>query len=141
LFAGDPVARAVAAFALGAAPLVSSPSRSAVPLARDPSGGLSHGAARVGLLLEAMAGDRYPAVRHLAARSLARILAAAAPQAAALARAFDSTADAAARARALAALREALIGHTSDDLETDLAPPRLARLRAEARRVDIDIGE
>ena len=52
------------------------------------------------MLLAAIEGDRYPAVRHLAARALGQLLAAV------------PTADA-----------------------------RLARLRAEARQADIDIGE
>src|SRR5262249_34903090 len=58
LFAGDPLTRAVAADALG---------RAQVPLPADER------ARRAGALLEAMASDTYPAVRHLAARSLARL--------------------------------------------------------------------
>ena len=92
---------------------------------------------RVGALLEAMAGDRYPAVRHLAARAIERLTAERLPQAAAVARAYDATAPAVARARALADLRAALAA---------LAPStpsvsRLAALRAAARAADIDIGE
>jgi hypothetical protein len=58
LFSGGPVARAVAADALG---------RVQVPLAADAR------ARRQSALLEAMTSDAYPAVRHLAARSLGRL--------------------------------------------------------------------
>jgi predicted CXXCH cytochrome family protein len=52
--AGDPLARAVAVDALGRAPSFDAAER----------------ARRIGTLLEAMVNDRYPAVRHLAWRSL-----------------------------------------------------------------------
>ncbi|HEY4188142.1 MAG TPA: cytochrome c3 family protein [Polyangia bacterium] len=89
LFGGDPIARAVAADALGRAP--QSATLASHPVEGTPS--------RVGLLLEAMARDRYPAVRHLAARALGRVLAADHPQVAAAAARFDATGDAVARAR------------------------------------------
>ena len=91
---------------------------------------------RVGLLLEAMAHDRYPAVRHLAARALGRVLAVDHPQAAAAAARFDATGDVVARALALQAIGQALPGPTPP-----LAAARLALLRGEATRADIDIGE
>jgi hypothetical protein len=95
---------------------------------------------RTALLLEAIGGDRYPAVRHLAAGSLARLLDGRA--AAALARGIDATADEPTRDRALAALRAVLSG-THHPGVGELVPDqeRLQRLRAEARRADIDIGE
>lgn len=59
------------------------------------------------------------------------------PIAARQAGAFDATADAPVRDRALSALRAALPSATLHHVD----PTRLARLRAEARRADIDIGE
>jgi len=67
---------------------------------------------RAHILLAAIEGDRYPAVRHLAARALGQLLAAAAPAGADVVRtalAIDATGEESAR--------------------------------AEARRADIDIGE
>jgi hypothetical protein len=124
LYAGDPVARALAADALGLAPAMSGHAAAVV-------------SSRAGLLLESMAGDRYPAVRHLAARALARLLEPGLPAAAAQARAFDPTAPAPARARQLAELRAQLALPPAS-----LPPPsRVAALRRQARAVDIDIGE
>jgi hypothetical protein len=137
LFAGDPVARAVAADAVGRAPWP------AAPADREQTA-----KTRAGLLLEAMAGDRYPAVRHLAARALGRVLGEGSPEAAAWARRFDATAAAPERAAVLASLRRALppswgqpsrAPSSRDETGPDAA--RVARLRADARRVDIDIGE
>ena len=123
LFAGDPIARALAADALGRAPVFTG--------APDPA------RARAALLLEAMARDRYPAVRHLAARALARVMAPLSPTAAAAARAYDATGPSLERARAVAAVGAALTGPSSPALDS----VRLAALRAEAARADIDIGE
>ncbi len=121
LFAGDPIARALAADALGRAPLLAaSPAR-----------------LRAALLLEAVAHDRYPAVRHLAARALARVVAPLSPAAAAAARGYDPTGPAVGRARAVAAVAAALAGPQAPELDG----ARLAALRAEAARADIDIGE
>jgi len=56
--------------------------------------------------------------------------------------AIDATGDEAARARAVAAIRTALA--TAGRVRPLAAPasgPDLARLRAEARQADIDIGE
>jgi hypothetical protein len=143
LFAGDPVARAVAAVALGAG-TVAPASGTRAPCR---GGGASHPnetpvTARAALLLEAISGERYPAVRHLAARSLAHLLEAGDPRAAALARGIDATGDEPTRGRTLTALRAALscdprsgAGAAWPDRE------RLQRLRSEARRADIDIGE
>ena len=131
LFAGDPIERALAADALGRAPLPVAGASSENPAPAAALGG------RVGALLEAMAGDRYPAVRHLAARAIERLTAERLPQAAAVARAYDATAPGLARARALADLRAALAALAPS------TPPkaRLATLRAVARAADIDIGE
>ncbi len=129
VFAGDPIARAVAADALGRAP-------AAVP---GPGTDSPRAAslARADVLVEAMAGDRYPAVRHLAARALTRVLADRGAVAA-LAAGFDATADEAERARILRLIGQALRGPaTAGRLEG----ARLAALRAESVRADIDIGE
>jgi len=106
------------------------------------------------MLLAAIEGDRYPAVRQLAARALGQLLAAVPSADASLARAalaIDATGDEAARAHAVAAIRAALaaggcaagggasVGPVAAGGALD--PARLARLRAEARQADIDIGE
>jgi len=92
---------------------------------------------RAALLLEAVAHDRYPAIRHLAARALARVADRLSPAAAAAARAYDATGPTSARARTVAAVRAALGGPPPPELDG----ARLAALRAEAARADIDIGE
>jgi hypothetical protein len=114
VFTGDPVTRAIAADALG---------RAQVPLAPEER------ARRAGLLLEVMAGDTYPAVRHLAARALGRLGVDGAA-------AFDPSAPADERAAAVARLR-ARLGPGA------VAPPpaEVAALRARAPRQDVDIGE
>src|SRR5207302_978033 len=91
LLSGDPITRAVAADAIGRAPLPPGP------------GGNATAAARRGLLLGVMTGDDYPAVRHLAWRALRR-LGGAAPSLPD----YDATADADRRAQACAAIRRAL---------------------------------
>jgi len=126
-FGGDPIARAVSVDAIGRAPHAG-PGPATEQAA----------AARAATLLEVVAADRYPAVRHLAARALGRVLGQSPghEEAAAAAHAYDATAPAADRARAVADLRRRLSGGPGPD---ELA--RMARLRAVARRVDIDIGE
>jgi hypothetical protein len=150
LFAGDPIARAVAAEALGTAPFeaVTDAGRG-VGLALDvvPAAATvtvaDLRATREAALLDAMAADRYPAVRHLAARALARLLGADQAPARTLATAFDATAPAARRAGILAALRKQLPASSADRSEafvggsaTDLGRPRPARIVD-----DIEIGE
>jgi hypothetical protein len=108
---GDPVTRAVAADALGRAP---------------PLGGAPARAARMAALLDVMAGDRYPAVRHIAWRSLRRLSADAASD-------FDPSAERADRARVVARVR--------GELGIDATPaPRLAA-RVPPRDQDLEIGE
>ena len=114
LFAGDPLTRAVSADALG---------RAQVPL------GPADRAARVGALLDAMAGDAYPAVRHLAWRALGR-LGVAGP------RDYDPSAALAARSAVVARVRARL----GRDAVTP-APELVARLRARAPNEDVAIGE
>jgi hypothetical protein len=112
LSVGGPIARAVAADALG---------RAQVPLdaaARE---------RRADALLEAMTSDAYPAVRHLAARALGRL-------GVADARDFDPSADAAARASAVARIRLGMGARARPET-------RLAVDRAPARGEDIEIGE
>ena len=126
-FAGDPIGRAVAVDALGRAPWPASASSSAGVVR-----------ARAALLVEVLAGDPYPAVRHLAARALVRLLGAEPGHdaARACARRYDATAPAAARGAVVTALRRLL---PIADPEEDLT--RIAQLRAQAREADIDIGE
>ena len=119
LFGGPPVARAAAADALGRAPLTD-------PGAR---------ARRVGALLDVMAQDRYPAVRHLAWRSLRRLLAPDASPGAGLAADYDPSANLAERDDAVGRLRAIL-------RDSVLAPPpALTALRSGARDRDLEIGE
>ncbi len=126
IYAGDPVVRAVAADAVGRAPLPS-----------EAAAGDRALRARAGMLLDAMEGDRYPAVRHLAARALAVLIAAREPSVRRKAIAFEATGPAGDRARAMVELRQALFlpsASGSDAL-------RIAALRADAAHADIDIGE
>jgi hypothetical protein len=130
-FGGDPIVRALSVDALGQAPWP------AARLARE--GALR---ARAAALVEVVAADRYPAVRHLAARALAAVFAGwpGHDQAAATARTYDATAPAEERAGVVAALRHRLAEAGLNGAGPD-ERARMARLRAEARRVDIDIGE
>jgi hypothetical protein len=114
---GEPVARAVAADALGRAPL---------------SHGADDRARRLGILLEVMARDRYPAVRHLAWRSLRRL---AAPGAG-LAAAYDPSGTPPDRARVVARLR-AMLGPAG----AEPAPAALAMRRHTTPDRDLEIGE
>ncbi len=113
------MARAVAADALGRAPAPDADDR----------------ARRVGALLDVMARDRYPAVRHLAWRSLRRLLAPDASPGARLAADYDPSANPAERDDAVRRLRTLLRDST-------VAPPAaLTALRAGARDRDLEIGE
>ena len=119
LFGGPPVARAAAADALGRAPAADAPAR----------------ARRIGALLDVMALERYPAVRHLAWRSLRRLMAPDASPGAGFAADYDPSAAPAERGAAVGRLR-ATLG------ESATAPaPALAALRAGARDRDLEIGE
>ena len=90
-------------------------------------------AVRTGLLLDAMANDDYPAVRHLAARALGRLV----PSVPALA-AYDPNDDrAAARRAAVERVRASL--PPPSVVAPD--PARVRRLRDAATAVAIDIGE
>ena len=92
LFSGPPVARAAAADALGRAPTTDGEAR----------------ARRVGALLDVMAQDRYPAVRHLAWRSLRRLVAPDASPGTGLAADYEPSANPAERNDAVRRLRTAL---------------------------------
>jgi Cytochrome c554 and c-prime len=121
IFAGEPVARAVAAEALGRAP---------------PLDGAEGRARRLGILLDVMVRDRYPAVRHLAWRGLRRL---AAPDPAPVGRplaAYDPSATPSERAAAVNRLRSALGPAFVDPSPAELA----ARTNASADR-DLEIGE
>lgn len=114
---GEPVARAVAADALGRAPL-------------PPTG--EDRARRLGMLLEVMSRDRYPAVRHLAWRSLRKL---AAPGTG-LAAAYDPSGTPDDRARVVARLRAAL-----GSAAVAPSPAVLALRRHLPRDRDLEIGE
>jgi hypothetical protein len=107
---GETVARAVAADALGRAPVFSDGER----------------ALRAGALLDVMAGDRYPAIRHIAARGLGRLVGPAGD--------YDPSADAAERARVVARIGAGLGARAR-------APEGASTLRARARDRDLEIGE
>jgi hypothetical protein len=114
LFTGDPIARSVAADALGRAQVA-----------------LDRGARerREDALLEVMASDAYPAVRHLAARALGRLGGDGA-------RGYDPSAEPPARAAAVARLREGL-GATGRVPRVAAAAPA----KRETKGEDIEIGE
>ena len=119
LFGGPPVARAAAADALG----------------RAPGGDGEARPRRVGALLDVMAQDRYPAVRHLAWRSLRRLVAPDAPPGTGLGAAYDPSGNPAERNGAVGRLRRLL-------REPVAAPAaELTALRAGARDRDLEIGE
>ena len=119
LFGGAPVARAAAADALGRAPVTSDDAR----------------ARRAGALLDAMAEDRYPAVRHLAWRGLRRLVAPDATPGAGFALDYDPSGEPAQRTMVVGRLRAAL-GHSA------VPPPAgLTTLRGSARDRDLEIGE
>ena len=126
LFSGDPIARAVAARALGDAPLVTK---------AGPPGNASE---RQGALLSAMAEDRYPAVRRLAARALSRLLSNSDAESAARARNFDATAPVRTRQADLQYLGNAL---PEAQRWRATHEARRMRLRNTGQTRDIDIGE
>jgi predicted CXXCH cytochrome family protein len=113
LFGGPPVARAVAADAFGRAPSADAAGR----------------ARRIGALLDVMAADRYPAVRHLAWRSLRRLVAPG------FAADYDPCAEPAARDRVVARLCASLG-------TAEVRPPAAAAaLRGQVPDDDLEIGE
>ena len=119
LFAGDPVARAVAADALGRAPFIAAAAPPEAARAR-----------RAGLLLEVMARDRYPAIRHLAWRALRRLSPGAAED-------FDP-------AETAAPARQAAVARVAGQLGASASPPDqdvVAGLRTRARDADLEMGE
>ena len=118
LLSGDPIERAVAADALG---------RTGAPAAAPAL------AVRSGLLLDAMANDDYPAVRHLAARALGRLV----PNLPAL-RAYDPNEDRAEDRRAAVERVRTSLPPASVAAPD---PVRVRRLRDAAVAVAIDIGE
>jgi hypothetical protein len=122
LLSGDPIERAIAADALGRAPV---PVTTTFAAAR---------AVRAGLLIEAMTGDDYPAVRHLAARALGRLLPGLQP---ALGADYDPTGTASARRQAAAQLRRAVPAGAI--VAPD--PAFVRQRRGAAREVAIEIGE
>ena len=116
LFGGPPVARAAAADALGRAPVADAAAR----------------ARRCGALLDVMAQDPYPAVRHLAWRSLRRLTAAPGEG---LAAAYDPSGSRAQRDASVGRMR-ALLGDSA------IVPAAaLTAMRAGARDRDLEIGE
>jgi len=91
---------------------------------------------RAGLLLEAMAGDPYPALRSIAWRSLQTLARSAQPEGGLAGAAFEPAELAVVeRERRVAALRAALPGAVPPD------PTRLAALRERASQHAIFIGE
>lgn len=116
LLQGDPIERAIAAAALG----------------RDGGRAVEDTPQRIGLLLDSMRLDAYPAVRAIAWRSLRALLAARAPAVTA----FTATDAAEARARSLEALQASWPAGTSH--EPDAAT---RALRTHQASVDIAIGE
>jgi hypothetical protein len=115
ILGGEALSRAVAADAIGRAPPAADP---------DVQG------RRLGLLLEAMESDRYPAVREIAWRALRR-----ATTAELTGRAYDPTAPLATRGRAVDALRKVLRGTILP------AGPAVAALRGDVADRDLEIGE
>jgi len=125
LAGGDPIERAVAAHAIGRT---------------DASTARANGAERdqrLARLLDAVANERFPAVRRIAARSAAQLAPSAAARAAL--RAYEATAPADERARALAGAR-ALLPVTARALSAKDAA-HSATLRDSAPGRDIVIGE
>jgi predicted CXXCH cytochrome family protein len=125
IFEGEPLARAVAADAFGRAPFLA-----------GGEGAPTDRAFRLGILLDVMAQDRYPAVRHLAWRSLRRLVAPGAPPGGGLAARYDPSDPPVDRARAVTRLREALGTASRDPTPAELA----ARFDA-TRDQSLEIGE
>ena len=119
LFGGDPIERAVAAHALGK------------PTAQLPS---AEQPRALGMLLDVLDVDAYPAVRRIAERSLRARLAAERAELLPLLAAYSAELEPARRSEVLGPLRRAL---PSDYPAADAR----ARLRAQAAEVAIEIGE
>jgi len=120
MFTDDPVGRAVAADALGRAPVFSPDER----------------ARRVGALLADMEGDAYPAVRHIAWRSVRRLIAPGAAPGTGLAGDFDPSGELGDRQASVARLRRAL-GSRAAAIE----PRAVAALNRAAPDQAVEIGE
>lgn len=133
LFAGDAVTRAVAAGALGSAPLPTGGEEAAAPVR----------ARRLAALIDVMDTETYPAIRRIAARSVVELLAPTCPGAAEVARAFDATGPAAERAARIRELR----AHPEWQAQriARLDPVRVAVLRSRSRTESgndgLEIGE
>ena len=120
LFTSDPVGRAVAADALG----------------RAPSFGGDERARRLGALLGSMTNDDFPAVRHIAWRSLRRLTAPRAGPGEGLGADFDPSGDYPARSAAVERVHRALGSGVRDvDIRT------LYTLDAIASHQQLEIGE
>jgi hypothetical protein len=122
--AGDPIARAVAVDALG---------RSAAPATPD------RRARRLGVLLEVMTTDRYPAIRYLAwraARHAGDPLPGGRGEGQGEGPDFDASATQRDREAFVTRLRTLLGGRARAP-----EPDHVARLRAFARDADVEIGE
>jgi predicted CXXCH cytochrome family protein len=121
LLAGDPIERAVAAHALGRTG------------ARYADG---YAPQLIGLLIDVLVADPYPAVRAIASRSLRGVLSQTHPAAAEQLAAYSAT--------GTADERQAAMQHLSRALGTATVIPdasRSARLRALSQRTAIEIGE
>lgn len=119
LFGGPPVARAVAADALGRAPLLEEGARARL----------------VGALLEVMVADGYPAVRYLAWRGVRRLMAPGAPVGSGFSADFDPSGSADDRRRTVERLRASLG-------TAEVPPPGwLTARRGRSPDRDLEIGE
>jgi predicted CXXCH cytochrome family protein len=127
LLAGEPLARAVAADAVGRSGAAGS--------GREREREARH----VGVLLEVMANDRYPAVRHQAWRAALRLLSGSAVEPV-LAEGYDPSAAAPMRAAAVARLQAAL-GPRALALDPGVAARLRALAPAPGRDGDVQIGE
>jgi hypothetical protein len=114
ILGGEALSRAVAADAIGRAPAAADPANQG---------------RRLGLLLESMASDRYPAVREIAWRALRRatVEVPGVP--------YDPSGPPASRAHAVDALRNAL------KIVVSPPPARVAALRNSVADRDLEIGE
>ena len=112
-----PVCLLLAGGVLGPAPAAATPAR------------------RVGALLEVMAHDRFPAVRHLAWRSLRRLVAPDARPGQGLAADYDPSGTVEERGRVVARLKDTL-GPAARPPET-----ALVALRSSAGEDDLEVGQ
>jgi hypothetical protein len=120
ILGGEALSRAVATDAIGRAPASADPTVQA---------------RRLGLLLEVMTSDRYPAVREIAWRALRRVAQAAATAELRGPSAYDPAAPLASRVRAVDALRNTLKNVVPP------APRLVAALRDSVADRDLEIGE